>query len=106
MSRHFDVNTYSPLRRATPQKVKKPVNFLFVAPQAHSVTVCGDFNDWNPTSHPLKRMPDGAWMATIELAHGHHRYVFMVDNTPHLDPRAQGIARNDKNERVSLIAVS
>jgi hypothetical protein len=45
-------------------------------------------------------------MITVELPHGHHRYVFLADNQPHLDPRAQGIARNDKNERVSLVAVS
>jgi hypothetical protein len=45
-------------------------------------------------------------MTSIPVHHGHHRYVFLVDGKPMLDPRAQGIARNDQNERVSLIAVS
>lgn len=102
----FDISTYSPLRRPTPKKVSKPVNFMCVAPQAQSVCLVGDFNGWNELANPLRRMPDGAWMATVELPHGHHRYVFLVDKQPHLDPRAQGVARNDKNERVSLIAVS
>ena len=54
----------------------------------------------------MKRMPDGAWSATVELKHGHHRYAFLVDGNLTLDPRAQGITRNDKGERVSLVPVS
>jgi hypothetical protein len=42
----------------------------------------------------------------LELTHGHHQYLFLVDGQPVLDPKASGIARNDRNERVSLIAVS
>lgn len=106
MNPTFDINSYSPLRKQAPKKVSKPVNFMFLAPQAQSVSLVGDFNGWNPLTNPLRRMPDGAWMITVELPHGHHRYVFLADNQPHLDPRAQGIARNDKNERVSLVAVS
>jgi 1,4-alpha-glucan branching enzyme len=106
MSSNFDISSYSPLRRPTPKKVSKPVNFLCAAPQAHAVALVGDFNGWNPAANPMKRMPDGAWMITMELPHGHHRYAFLVDQQMHLDPRAQGIARNDQNERVSLVAVS
>jgi hypothetical protein len=43
---------------------------------------------------------------TLELKHGHHRYAFLVDGVLTLDPLAQGITRNDKGERVSLIPVS
>ena len=66
----------------------------------------GDFNDWHPAAHPLKRMPDGAWRAEVSLNHGHHHYLFFVDGKPVLDPKAQGIARNEKGEKVSLLAVS
>lgn len=66
----------------------------------------GDFNDWHPTAHPMKRQPDGAWRLEIPLNHGPHHYLFMVDGKPTLDPRAQGIARDHKGEKVSLIAVS
>ena len=45
-------------------------------------------------------------MASLELHHGHHQYLFVVDGEPMLDPSADGIARNDRNEPVSLIAVS
>jgi len=84
----------------------KPTNFMIVAPQAQSVSLVGDFNNWNPAAHPMKQMPDKAWFLTVELKHGHHRYAFLVDGTLTLDPRGLGITRNDKGERVSLVPVS
>ncbi len=82
------------------------VDFFYDAPKAKRVWLTGDFNDWKPTATPTQRMPDGRWMASLELHHGHHQYLFIVDGTPKLDPNASGIARNDRNEPVSLIAVS
>jgi 1,4-alpha-glucan branching enzyme len=84
----------------------RPTNFLLLAPKATHISVIGDFNNWSPNAHPMKRQPDGGWTAQIPLTHGHHRYLFLVDGQPTLDPRAQGVARNEKNEKVSLIAVS
>lgn len=84
----------------------RPTNFLLLAPQAREVSVIGDFNDWDPGAHPMSRQPDGGWRAQIPLNHGHHHYLFLVDGKPMLDPRAQGVARNEQNEKVSLIAVS
>jgi 1,4-alpha-glucan branching enzyme len=31
------------------------------APAAHSLFLTGDFNTWNPTSHPLSRIDNGIW---------------------------------------------
>ena len=84
----------------------KPVNFFCLAPEAKLVAVVGDFNDWRPNLHPMQRQADGSWQLQIPLHHGHHHYTFLVDGQPVLDPRAMGVARNEKNERVSLIAVS
>jgi 1,4-alpha-glucan branching enzyme len=94
------------LNRYGAQQTLRAVNFICIAPQAQSVTLVGDFNQWNQMSHPLKQGPDRAWMITVELKHGHHRYAFLVDGQLTLDPRAQGITRNDQNERVSLVPVS
>jgi 1,4-alpha-glucan branching enzyme len=88
------------------RKTLRGINFVCLAPQAQTVTLVGDFNKWNPAAHPMKRMPDGAWLLLVELPHGHHRYAFLVDGNLTLDPRAQGITRNDQNERVSLLPVS
>ena len=92
--------------RYSAKKMLKPINFVCVAPTARAVALIGDFNDWQPGAHPMKRQPDGAWMVQVPLNHGHHHYLFRVDGESILDPRAQGIARNAKNERVSLLAVS
>ena len=54
----------------------------------------------------MQRQVDGSWFLEVPLTHGHHQYLFVVDGTPKLDPKASGIARNDRNEPVSLIAVS
>jgi Carbohydrate-binding module 48 (Isoamylase N-terminal domain). len=88
---------------------KKPVravNFICNAPQAKEVSLLGDFNQWNPGANPMKQMPDRSWFLQMELKHGHHRYAFLVDGVLTLDPRAQGVTRNDKGERVSLVPVS
>jgi 1,4-alpha-glucan branching enzyme len=81
-------------------------DFFCTAPKATSVSLVGDFNEWKPEANPMRKMPDGRWMIGMELHHGHHQYVFWVDGKPQLDPAASGIARNERNERVSLIAVS
>ncbi|MDB6064206.1 MAG: glycoside hydrolase family 13 domain protein [Pedosphaera sp.] len=94
------------LDRYSAKKTTKPVNFVCLAPTAQAVTLIGDFNDWDPAAYPMKRQPDGAWLLQVPLNHGHHHYQFLVDGKPTLDPRAQGIARNEKNEKVSLLAVS
>lgn len=95
-----------PLRMPAPKKTLRGVNFVCTAPQAQSVSLVGDFNGWDPLAHPMRRMPDRAWFLLVELPHGHHRYAFLVDGAITLDPRAQGITRNDRGERVSLIPVS
>ena len=92
--------------RYSAKNIIKPVPFICMADHAQSVHVVGDFNDWDPSAHSMHRQPDGAWRLDIPLNHGHHHYLFLIDGKPTLDPRAQGIARNEKNEKVSLIAVS
>ena len=87
-------------------KPARAVNFICHAPQAKAVYLVGDFNSWNPGAHPMKQQPDHSWLLTVELKHGHHRYAFLVDGVLTLDPRAQGITRDDKGNRVSLVPVS
>ena len=76
------------------------------APEAKYVSVVGDFNKWNRSSHPMTQGVDKCWTARIALKHGHHRYAYHVDGERVLDPMAMGVTRDDHGERVSLIAVS
>lgn len=93
-------------RRYSAKNFAIPINFVCYAPEAKHVSLIGDFNDWLPGAHPMKRQPDGAWTIQVALSHGHHRYLFHVDGKTRLDLRAQGVGRNERNEKVSLIAVS
>lgn len=84
----------------------KPVNFYCAAPRAKSVNLAGDFNDSGSLLPPMERRLDGWWFLQVPLTHGHHQYRFLVDGKRMLDPHATGIARNERNEEVSLVAVS
>lgn len=88
------------------RNMAKPIHFFCEAPQAKSVFLVGDFNDWNPQSHPMRRRVDGWWYLEVPMVHGHHRYCFLVDGQPMLDPQATGVARDEKGEEVSLVGVS
>jgi 1,4-alpha-glucan branching enzyme len=82
------------------------VSFFCEANGAGQVLLVGDFNQWNPNATPMNRMPDGQWMASLELPRGHHQYLFLVGGKPQLDPNASGTTHTERNEPVSLIAVS
>ena len=82
----------------------KLINFHCAAPRARTVALTGDFTQWQP--FPMQRSADGWWSARVHLCHGHHQYRFLVDGKPVLDPHATGVARDEHDEHVSLIAVS
>jgi Carbohydrate-binding module 48 (Isoamylase N-terminal domain) len=71
----------------------RPTQFVLVAPQAASVTVVGDFNDWNPSATPLASANGGGvWWVTVPLPPGRYRYAFVVNGTTWLaDPEASAV---------------
>ena len=98
-------HTVSPQRYSAGQTHHR-VAFFCDAPEAQSVRLVGDFNGWDLAATPMDRMPDGRWMVGLELHHGHHEYLFVVDGTPGLDPNASGTALREGTDPVSVIAVS
>ena len=88
------------------RRQRHAVTFFCDAPEVENVTLVGDFNGWDPVATPMRQTPDGRWMASLELPHGHHRYLYLVDGTPTLDPNGSGVTRDERNEQVSLISVS
>jgi hypothetical protein len=103
----FGAYTLGGKQRYSARNVIRPTNFMFHDRAAKRVSVIGDFNDWHPDAHPMRNLPDGGWYLQIPLSHGHHHYLFLIDGQKRvMDPRAQGVARNEMNEKVSLIAVS
>ncbi len=60
--------------------------FRFSAPGAMSVSLVGDFTHWQAKPIPMRKGPDGAWTATVNLAPGTHTYRFIVDGEWRDDP--------------------
>lgn len=42
--------------------------------------VLGEFNEWDPAAHPMKKRKDGTFSATVSLEAGHeYRFRYLVD---------------------------
>jgi len=67
------------------EKVRK-TEFSLSAPQAQSVSIAGDFNQWNPSSHPLTMDDKGIWRMSLPLNPGQYEYRFFVDGEWQNDP--------------------
>ena len=102
----METDTKDAMSRYSAKRNLHHAAFFCRAPEAKNVSLVGDFNKWNPQATPMTRMPDGRWMVNLELPHGYHQYVFLVDGKPVLDPKATGKARDERNRPVSLIAIS
>ncbi len=47
---------------------------------ASSAWLCGDFNDWDPDTDPMKRAKDGSFKLVMRLAAQRtYRYRFLLD---------------------------
>jgi 1,4-alpha-glucan branching enzyme len=47
---------------------------------AKRVCLCGDFNEWDEKSHPMKKLKDGSFSVTASLDAGQsYRFRYMVD---------------------------
>ena len=101
-----EVRSFFAPDRYSAKKMTKPINFVCIAPGAKQVCLAGDFINWQPSDSLMQRQPDGAWLLQVHLHHGHHRYRFLVDGKPVLDPRAHGTALDANGQKVSLIAIS
>jgi 1,4-alpha-glucan branching enzyme len=96
----------SAARPYSAKNMSKPIDFYYARPDARSVNLIGDFNDWDPNSLAMQRRVDGWWFIQVLLTHGHHQYLFLVDGTPTLDPQSAGTVQVDGYSKASLIAVS
>ncbi|MFV0401384.1 MAG: 1,4-alpha-glucan branching protein GlgB [Oscillospiraceae bacterium] len=58
---------------------KQGVTFRVWAPNAREIGVVGDFNDWNPSANPMKRIKDsGVWEAFVPGMSRYDAYKYAV----------------------------
>jgi 1,4-alpha-glucan branching enzyme len=75
------------------QKVMK-TEFRLLAPGAKNVFIAGSFNQWNPSSVPLKKDRQGIWKISLQLDLGQYEYRFVVDGEWQNDPNCPSLVEN------------
>ena len=83
------------------------VQFLLRAPEAGSVALAGDFNDWSPDIVLQDEDGDGIWSARVPLRPGVHEYMFVVDGARWVtDPYAERYAEDGFGNRNAVLAIA
>jgi hypothetical protein len=83
------------------------VQFLITAPEARSVSLAGDFNEWSPSIEMADPDHDGVWSARVALEAGVHEYMFVIDGTEwRPDPNALAYAADGFGRKNSVVAVA
>jgi 1,4-alpha-glucan branching enzyme len=85
---------------------RKKVLFSLHAPQAETVFLAGDFNQWNPEKNRLKKGRSGAWEVTLMLSPRSYEYKFIVDGKWQLDPVNSQTCHNCFGSSNNLVTVS
>jgi chromosome partitioning protein len=97
-----------------PLKDKKPIDFAkkvkkqfsFHAPDATSVKIVGNFNNWIPADASImKRKEDGTWTKNFFLAPGSYQYRFVVDGRWVEDSNNSKFVYNSFGSKNSVIEI-
>jgi hypothetical protein len=87
----------------------RELQFVLVAPQAATVSLVGDFNDWDAARTPMRPLrSDGpVWSAVVPLAPGRYHYAFLVNGSRWLaDPAAPTASDDGFGTPSSVVTVS
>jgi hypothetical protein len=83
------------------------VKFVLTAPQAHSVSVVGDFNDWDAAANSAVREENGSWSMYVPLRPGRYEYTFVLDGRHLVPDPAAPIAPDDGyGQKNSVVVVA
>ncbi len=89
------------------ENVAQAVQFVFYAPDAASVMLVGDFNDWDRTATPLLNSNgSGVWSVAVPLSPGRYQYAFVVDGKWSSDPEAARGVTDDFGEPNSVLTIA
>jgi len=87
----------------TPKRRK--VTFSLTSSDAKEVILMGDFNQWNPKVHPMKKNKNGGWEKMTFLLPGTYEYRFMVDGQWKNDPDNNQTRTNQFGTKNNFIVV-
>jgi 1,4-alpha-glucan branching enzyme len=84
---------------------RRKVTFSLASPDAKEVILMGDFNQWNPKRHPMKKDNNGVWEKTTMLFPGRYEYRFLVDNRWENDSKNKQSCFNSFGSKNNFIIV-
>ena len=85
---------------------RKKVTLECKADPGSKVFVAGTFNNWDPTSKPMKAAAaDGRYRAVLMLPPGHYEYKFVIDGDWRIDVGNPRWSPNDAGTLNSVINV-
>lgn len=83
----------------------KKIEFKLIAPYANSVSIAGDFNNWDTNANQMKKDWKDDWAATLNLKPGRYEYKFFVDGTWQNDPSCSACVPNQFGSTNCVIEV-
>jgi 1,4-alpha-glucan branching enzyme len=85
---------------------KRSVTFELPSVQAGSVSVVGEFNNWDPAAGAMKQSIDGTWTKAVRLAPGMYRFGYVADGEQwHNDPAADGYEPSEFGQDNCIVVV-
>jgi hypothetical protein len=83
----------------------RTARFLFQGASGESVTVCGDFNGWDPFIHEMSETSPGVYQLELPLPPGRHYYDFVYRGEELPDPLNPQKAATKEGREVSVLVV-
>ncbi len=72
------------------------VTFTVPAEEANEVVVAGNWNEWNATAEPLKKLKNGTFKTTVDLESGSsYEFKYIVDGEWQNDDQADAYSWNE-----------
>ena len=91
----FEIRTALILLDRNPVNIEKNrYIFYYKDPSALNVYLVGDFNNFNPYSHPMQKNKSGYWEIEVDLPPGSHTYRYFVDGIFRKDPLSTTIVQD------------
>lgn len=82
------------------------VTFTLHNVEGETAVLLGQFNDWNPTVHPMKKAKDGSFSVTVNLPKGSkYEFRYLVNGDEwHNDSEADEYVPNNHGEENSVVS--
>jgi len=81
----------------------RTARFIFRGASGEFVTVCGDFNNWDPFIYEMSETAPGVYQLEIPLSPGRHYYTFVYRGEELPDPLNPAKAANTDGKEVSVL---